>query len=400
MASERVKGNGGNGELADLAVIGAGPAGCALALEVARSGFEVVLCEQHRIRRDKLCGEFLSPEALAHLRNFGLDRALAPTFDSPSIDHVRVTVPGQRDLVHPLSPPARGLSRLHLDGALAAACSQAGVRVLDRWRATRIRDAGEESFVVEGVDGDGARLELRARIAAAAFGREERLGEAERSERVREDERRRSSRFIAWKGHHRGEGPGSGVELHIFRGGYCGVASIEGDRTNVCGLATREAFRSAGSSVEALVGEASGQNPALARRLAGLDPLSPIPLTAASMSFQRRRPIDGRLLCLGDAAAMIAPLCGDGIGMALSSAVLARDWVKHRLAGDVTPDAMLSGYARSWRRAFLRQLEVGEALQRLLLAPRTAAWTVRMCRALPALTGWLVRHTRDAALVS
>jgi flavin-dependent dehydrogenase len=177
------------------------------------------------------------------------------------------------------------------------------------------------------------------------------------------------------------------------------VASIEGGRTNVCGLATREVFRRAGSSVEALVGEASRQNPALAQRLERLAPESAIPLTAASMSFERRRPIAGSLLCLGDAAAMIAPLCGDGIGMALSSAALAGDWVGRRLQGDLMPDAMLSGYARSWRRAFKRQLEVGEVLQRLLLAPRTAAWTVQMCRALPALTGWLVRHTQETPRV-
>jgi flavin-dependent dehydrogenase len=380
-------------DLVDLAIIGAGPAGCALALHIARSGFEVVLCEQHRIPRDKLCGEFLSPDALAQLRVLGLDRDLAPDLGfPPAIDRVRVTVAGQKDLVHPLAPPALGISRFRLDAALAAACSAAGVRVVDRWRATRVHD-DSGAFIVDGVNGDGGRQQLRARVVAAAFGREERLGETPRS--VREG----SCQYIAWKGHRQGEGPGTAVELHVFPGGYCGVAAVEGDRTNVCGLATRETFRKAGSSIEALVREASRQNPALARRLGRLEPVCPTPLTAASMSFRRRQPIAGQLLCLGDAAALIAPLCGDGIGMALASAALAHGWVRRFLEGEEVREAMLSGYAHDWRQAFLPQLELGGMLQRLLLEPRTAAWTVGICRTLPALTGWLVRHTRDAALV-
>lgn len=376
--------------VADLVVIGAGPAGCILALSLARSGYDVVLCEQHRIPHDKLCGEFLSGQAVARLREVGLADGLVRDFAPPIIDHLRFVVPGERELVHPLAPPAIGLSRLRLDATLAAACVEAGVEVRSRWRAARVR-ADQAGFVVDGVASAGGeeRQHLRARVVAGAFGKEERLMDGRGSENEPPLE------FIACKAHHLGEPPRGAVELFAFPGGYCGVAAIEGGRVNVCALATRASFRRAGATIEGLLAEASRQNSALAERLSRLEPVGSSFLTAGGMRFRRRLPVSRSLLHLGDAAAMIAPLCGDGIGIALSSAALARHWVARRLEGRVGHEAMLAGYARSWRSAFLRPLARGDALQQLLLAPRAAAWTVRVCRAWPAITAWLVRGTRE-----
>src|SRR5437016_13078771 len=52
----------------DVAVIGAGPAGCAAAIAAARAGASVRLFERGPYPRHKVCGEFVSPEALALLR--------------------------------------------------------------------------------------------------------------------------------------------------------------------------------------------------------------------------------------------------------------------------------------------------------------------------------------------
>jgi flavin-dependent dehydrogenase len=115
------------------------------------------------------------------------------------------------------------------------------------------------------------------------------------------------------------------------------------------------------------------------------------------MVFHRRRPVAAPLLLVGDAASIIAPLCGDGIGMALSSAALAETWLLAFLEGRIDRGAMLRGYARGWHGAFRRQLAIGRVLQLLMLEPRRAAWALRACRRWPALTDWLVRHTRDVS---
>jgi 2-polyprenyl-6-methoxyphenol hydroxylase-like FAD-dependent oxidoreductase len=165
---------------------------------------------------------------------------------------------------------------------------------------------------------------------------------------------------------------------------------------NLCAIATRAAFHRAGSSIAGLA-EAAGQaNPALAMRLSGLERCEPDTIVAA-MSFSRRRPVAGDLLLAGDAAAIIAPLCGDGIGMALTSAAIAEPFLAAHLAGAMSRQEMLARYAVEWRRRFSQRLALGSGLQRLLCAPAGAVWALRLGRVLPPLVGWLVRSTHDSS---
>jgi 2-polyprenyl-6-methoxyphenol hydroxylase-like FAD-dependent oxidoreductase len=60
----------------DVLVLGAGPAGAATALHLARAGFDVVLADQKAFPRDKPCGEFLGPACRPYLAELGVDAAL------------------------------------------------------------------------------------------------------------------------------------------------------------------------------------------------------------------------------------------------------------------------------------------------------------------------------------
>ena len=61
-----------------IAIVGAGPAGASLAIRLAKENFDVTLIERDKFPRHKLCGEFVSPECLAHFRALGvLDEMLA-----------------------------------------------------------------------------------------------------------------------------------------------------------------------------------------------------------------------------------------------------------------------------------------------------------------------------------
>ena len=59
---------------ADIAIVGAGPAGAAAACRFARAGFGVVLIDQRRFSRDKVCGDFVSPAALWRSSNDSIYR--------------------------------------------------------------------------------------------------------------------------------------------------------------------------------------------------------------------------------------------------------------------------------------------------------------------------------------
>ncbi|MFC7690651.1 FAD-dependent oxidoreductase [Paeniroseomonas aquatica] len=110
-------------------IIGAGPAGCAAAIALARAGQEVLLLERSPAPREVVCGEFLGVDAAAALAVLGLDPAALG-----GIPLRRVAVGhGARTAAAPLPFAAWGLSRLRLDGALQAAAGPAlrrGVTVL------------------------------------------------------------------------------------------------------------------------------------------------------------------------------------------------------------------------------------------------------------------------------
>src|SRR6185295_14229444 len=67
----------------DVIIAGGGPAGSSAAIHLARSGLHVLLVEQKKFPRPKLCGEFISPECQQHFQKLGVADAM--TFAGPSM---------------------------------------------------------------------------------------------------------------------------------------------------------------------------------------------------------------------------------------------------------------------------------------------------------------------------
>ena len=111
----------------DLIVAGGGPAGTSAAITAARLGARVLLLERGRFPRHKVCGEFVSPEALGLLGSLlgGNPEAEAMLRAAPRISHARAFVAGQC-AEFPLPFPAASITRFDLDAALWNAAKLAG----------------------------------------------------------------------------------------------------------------------------------------------------------------------------------------------------------------------------------------------------------------------------------
>ncbi|HEY2116819.1 MAG TPA: FAD-dependent oxidoreductase, partial [Candidatus Angelobacter sp.] len=122
----------------DLIVVGGGPAGSACAITAARLGAKVLLLEKDRFPRQKVCGEFVSPESLGLLHGLlkdGLQKngLLANGLvkhdwfsSAPQVLSSRIFL-DNKSLTLPVSPPAQTIPRFDLDPALFHAAQNNGV---------------------------------------------------------------------------------------------------------------------------------------------------------------------------------------------------------------------------------------------------------------------------------
>ena len=303
---------------AEVAVIGGGLAGASFASLLAAAGRDVLVIEREAGPHDKVCGEFLSREAVLYLTALGIDlRALGAV----PIGSLGLAA-GRAAVVTRLPFQAMSLSRRVLDEAVLSRAAASGARIL---RGRRVSAAVPS--------GDGVRLrleddaEVQATTAVLATGKHDLRGHARPPGRQND--------LIGFKMMFRltprqAAALCGRVELTLFAGGYAGLQLVEHDRANLCLLVRRDRFAATGRSWPGLLEAIGKETPALAARLEGASPKWTRPLSVAGLPYglvvrapdPDRREF-GRLWRLGDQAAVIPSFSGDGMSIALHSARLA-----------------------------------------------------------------------------
>jgi flavin-dependent dehydrogenase len=323
---------------ADALIVGGGLAGGGLAVALAEAGRSVVLLERETGPHDKVCGEFLSREAILYLRALGVDPL---ALGACRIHSVRLSA-GAGVATVKLPFPALSLSRRALDDALLSRAADAGAEVRLGARVQSLDWSGNE-WRARLPGGD----EVAGKAGFLATGKHDLRGWPRPAGQQND--------LIGFKMHLRllpaqAAQLAGHVELTLFRGGYAGLEPVEGGVANLCLLVRRGRYAALGQQWEALL-EAMGADCAvLAGRLKGAQPCWDRPLAISSIPYGYvRRPSYPRgtgdgLWRLGDQAAVIPSFAGDGMSIALHSARLAARYYlngqsvgayQHRMARDV-----------------------------------------------------------------
>lgn len=370
----------------DVAILGGGLAGCSLAKALAGLGWDVVVLERHPYPRHKVCGEFLSPESQSSLRALGLLDQVRSLGPSPMraarlVSHVGLTVTVK------LPGTAWGVSRQALDWALARAAVSAGADVRTGAAVTGVNREGDVYLIDLGRA--SARERVKARAVIAAWGRQPPL-----RQRPEPADSPRRERFVGVKCHFARVNMPAQVDIFLFRGGYAGAAPVEGGRVNFSALVRQEDFQRAGGNVPGLLRHLEAEVPLLRARLAGGVLLPGTECAVAGVQTDREAIPWSGFAQVGDAAAVIPPLCGDGQAMALRTAELCAPLAHAALSGRLSPEGWERAYRQAWHWEFQRRVRTGRHLQALLMRPGFSDGLVLLGRALPALAEYLVRATR------
>lgn len=355
----------------DVLIAGAGPAGSATAIRLARAGLRVMAVDRAEFPRHKSCSEYMSPEGSRHLASLGVLDAVETSGSHPILG-TTVTAPLGARLTGLFArashPPYRdaglSVSRFNLDLALVSAARAAGATVLER-SAVRglLRESGAVSGLVLEEPGRSPR-EVRARLTVGADGLHSLLA---RELGVRRHGPLRRFAFVAHIAGVGGLGPTA--EMHVGTEGYVGLNPLGGGVTNVALVVPASRAGEARGRVEAFFYEALNGFPGVRGRVPRDGTVRNLMVTGPFDAWSRRVVGEGALL-VGDAADFFDPFTGEGICAALRGAELLESAVLPALASAGPVGARsLRSYAVARRRAFLGKWVVERTIGYAMLAP-------------------------------
>lgn len=352
-------------------IIGAGPAGTAAAITLGRAEQRPVLIERTVGPSDKVCGDFLSADTILRARALGCDPG---ALGAAPISRVRL-FHGVAEAAAVLPFPALSLSRRLLDQALLDLALQAGVELVAGQTVRQLTfDQGQ--WVVQA---DSRHI---AETVFLATGKHD----------LRDHPRPKAGQGAVGLKMYFALSPAAkaalagATELTLFPGGYAGLQPVENGRAALCVAVGAAAFRAVGGTWAKLLAAIGQATPRFGEMLDGAVALLPRPLAVAGIPYGFLRRERDALFRLGDQAAVIPSLTGDGMAIALHSGQAAAEiW----LAGG---DAM--DYQRTLTRTLAPQMRLARLLHRACMTAPLQAMAVRGAGLFPALLSQAARWTR------
>ena len=380
----------------DVIVAGGGPAGSSTAIHLANSGLKVLLIEQKSFPRAKLCGEFISPECIAHFEKLGVALAMVSSQPAQIVETVFYSCRGHKIVVPSrwFGGAALGLSRAVMDHHLLQRAKVLGVNVLENATVSAVveDELGARGVIVKSSKGE---IEYWASVIVDATGRARTL-----SRKVTPVHTKRP-KLVAFKSHLIGTRADlAACEIYSYPGGYGGLSTVENGRSNLCFIVEASRVRRAKSDPGALIKD----NLMLNQRAAFTLERATVEtewLSVALENFGRQRPSPATgLLAIGDSAAFIDPFTGSGMLMAFESGQLVADEIVRHRDKLNQPNGiahLCESYTRAYRRTFDARLRLCSLLRKVAFRPPLAQLAISTFSYSDKFRGWLARATRSSA---
>lgn len=354
-------------------IVGAGPAGAIAAVTLARAGAEPLLIDRDEIVGDALCGGFLSWRSAERLRGIGLELA---DMGAHPVNRLALYA-GEAEAHAELPETGFGLSRRGLDTAMRALAISSGAEL----QIDRIRKLSPGMA-------EGERQEWRSDSIFLAAGKHDVRGQARPRQssdpalglRIRIPAQAGLTELLAGK-----------IELHLFPGGYAGIVCQEDGSANICLALRKSMLAEAGGDPRALLGRMAAEHPHFGQRMAFAVPDLPIDSIGAVPYGWIAQETQPGLFRLGDQAAVIPSLAGEGMSIALTSgAMAAKFWLE---GGGKAAE----NYQRAMAHAARRPVGVAKLVWETAESERFGAPLVRLARRAPWLTDLAMRMSRISA---
>lgn len=371
-------------EVFDAAIVGGGLAGLSLAIQLAEANRSVLVIEKKRYPFHRVCGEYVSMESWNFLERIGLPLR---EMQLPVINMLQVSSAGGNMVTHPLAPGGFGISRFLLDSSLAAIAKSKGVQIFEDTRAEEIALQGDLMAVQAG------RNQYLAKVVIGAYGKRSNIDKQLQRSFIALP-KKADANWVGVKYHIKSDLEPNIIQLHNFKGGYCGISKVEGDHYCLCYLTKAENLKAFGGSIRRMEEELLSLNPLLKKIFFNRNHfLFEQPETISQVSFESKKAVEKNVLMLGDAAGLIAPLCGNGMSMAFHSAAICFGVIEKFFTTSVSREEMEQLYIKLWKKQFSARLNAGRLLQPLLVNTTLSSPAIGLLKGFPFIMKQVIKAT-------
>ena len=368
----------------DVIIVGGGLAGLTSAIHLSSRKKRVLLIEKNEYPKHKVCGEYISNEVLPYLNSLGINPI---NEGAKQITKVQISTTKSNLIKGELPLGGFGMSRYFLDNLLVKKARLNGVQILkDTVDSIHFK---KDSFTIT-TKSSGV---FQSKITIGAFGKRSSLDQKMKRKFIQ-----KKSPYLAVKIHVKGVFPENLVALHNFKGGYCGVSKVEDNAINVCYITEYRSFKKH-KNITDFQEQVVFKNEHLRKIFKESTPVFEKPLTISQVSFQTKNPVEDHIIMCGDTAGMIHPLCGNGMGMAISSARLASVRILQFLNGEIkTREGLEKQYLRDWNKEFKIRLKTGHFIAWLFRNQTISQIAYSILKRIPSLLPKMIKFTHGKQL--
>ena len=364
-----------------IIVIGGGLAGLTSAILLAKANFDITLIERKQYPFHRVCGEYISNEVLPFLKSIGFN---PKDYGAAQINRLKVTSTSGNSLDSQLDSGAFGISRFQLDQSLYQIALKEGVKFMLNHKVLDV-NFNDELFEVE-----LSNQVLTADLVIGSFGKRSNL-----DQKLQRKFFYQRSPYIGVKYHIKTDFPDNLIQLDNFKGGYCGISKIEQDLYCLCYLAQNKYVKEYGS-VKAMEENILYQNQHLKHIFQNSAFVWSQPEVINEISFERKSLIETHILMCGDTAGMIAPLCGNGMAIAIHSGKILADSIIKNCSIGIDKNIRFNleqQYQIAWNNQFATRLKVGRGIQNLFGNNFLTQMAINGLNLFPTLAKQIVKRT-------
>ncbi len=370
----------------DIIIIGGGLSGLISARLLAMNNLSVAVIEKNNYPFHRVCGEYISNEVKPFLERID---CFPKHLDLPHINRLEVTAPSGFTLKSTLDPGGFGISRYAFDNFLKEKAVAAGAKIIEGEQVIQIITEKDGTSLCK----TSSHQAYRGKIIIGAQGKRSFI-----DKQLKRPFIEKRSPYIGVKYHIEINHPEDLIALHNFHQGYCGISKIEGNRYCLCYLTTRDNLKKNGT-IQAMEESVLFKNKALNRIFLESTFLFDTPEVINEISFESKSTRDGHILFCGDAAGMIAPLCGNGMAMAIHAAkLLSENILRYYQPNSPNINLIHDAYQKEWNQHFKQRLWTGRNIQKLFGQNILTEISLRTLALSPGLTHAIIKKTHGGII--